>query len=234
MFDKLNLKKRDCDIKMRIVPYGGGWTDVHLDICGDSHYFIISYVFGDQFSALLALLYKLHPDNGGSEHDGVKVEYKTGICEHTDSGYKVVKIVGCDENVPVRCVCRDIPWKGSFTWDEEGEYSEWSIERIPDESTDFMLSIHVEHHEKTFEYSLPYKEFCYSVAKACTEMLKEYGFGGYYNSTYTQDMNLRHLLFIKSVALDNFEALELTHYEEQGHGETTDFEKELELLMFDM
>ena len=59
---KLNLKKHNCDIKMRVVPYGGGWTDVYLDICGDSHYFIISNVFADSsFSELLCKLYHLYP-----------------------------------------------------------------------------------------------------------------------------------------------------------------------------
>ncbi len=202
----MKLKKRDCDIKMRVVPYGGGWTDVHLDICGDSHYFIISYAFSNQFNDLLALLYKLHPDNFRDE----------------------------SEDFSELCVCQGSACKGSFTWDEEGAYSEWSLERIPDENTDFMLKMHIEHHDKTFEYSVLYKDFCYAVAKACTEMLKEYGFGGYHYSTYTQDMNIRHLLFIKSVALGSFDALELTCYKEKGHGETTDFKKELKLLTFDM
>ena len=36
------LKKRDCDIRMKLVPYGAGWTDVYLDIGEDNLYFIIS------------------------------------------------------------------------------------------------------------------------------------------------------------------------------------------------
>ena len=53
------LCKRSCDIKMKLVPYGGGWTDVYFDICGDSHYFIISSVLGYQFSDFLRILYLL-------------------------------------------------------------------------------------------------------------------------------------------------------------------------------
>ena len=229
----LNIRKRDCGIKIRLVPYGGGWTDVYLDIGGDSHYFIISYVFGDQFGALLALLYKLHPANSGAEYEGVEIDYKIGICEKTADGYNVVKIVDCGDDHTTPCVCRDIPWRGRFTWDEEGAYSKWTLERTPDENADFMLNICIEH-RRTFKYTVPYKDFCYAVAKACTEMLKKHGFGGYHNSTYTQDMNVRHLLFIKSVALNNFEATDLTYYQEQGCGETSDFQKELELLLFDM
>lgn len=42
--NSLKLKKRDCGIKMRLVPYGAGWTDAYLDICRDLPYFIISNV----------------------------------------------------------------------------------------------------------------------------------------------------------------------------------------------
>ena len=46
-------------------------------------------------------------------------------------------------------------------------------------------------------------------------------------------MHLRYLLFIKSAALDNFEARELTDMGDKN-GEGSSFEKEIELLMFDM
>ena len=85
-----------------------------------------------------------------------------------------------------------------------------------------------------YHYEVPYRDLCYAVAKACTEMLKEYGFYGYHHSTYVQDMNVRYLLFIKSIALDNFEARQLTYYKEKDHGETSDFIKEMDLLLFDM
>lgn len=47
-------------------------------------------------------------------------------------------------------------------------------------------------------------------------------------------MNIRYLLFFKSIALGNMEARELTFYDEKGKGETSDFSKEIELLVFDM
>ena len=46
-------------------------------------------------------------------------------------------------------------------------------------------------------------------------------------------MHLRYLLFIKSVALDNFEARVLTDMGDKN-GEGSPFEKEIELLLFDM
>lgn len=63
---------------------------------------------------------------------------------------------------------------------------------------------------------------------------KKHGFWGYHQATYTEDLNIRMLLFLKSIALGNMEARELTFYDEQGEGETADFNKELELLLFDM
>ena len=83
-------------------------------------------------------------------------------------------------------------------------------------------------------YVVRYADFCYAVAKACTETLKMHGFFGYHHATFTQDMSVRYLLFLKSIALGNFEARELTFYKEKERGETCSFQKEMELLLFDM
>ena len=63
--------------------------------------------------------------------------------------------------------------------------------------------------------------------------LKSHGIYGYHHSIYQDDMHLRYLLFIKSVALDNFEARVLTDMGDKN-GEGSPFEKEIELLLFDM
>lgn len=234
---ELQLRKRDCGIKMRLVPYGGGWTDVHLDIGGDSLYFIISDVMGNQFGDLLYVLYHLYPENNDPENADHIIEHKYGICEHDGEKYSVVAIVDDLKSCQPPFVEQDIPWKAAFTWDEEGSCSNWSLEREATEDTDFTLKICIDicrEETKSYTYEVQYQDFCYAVARACTEMLKEYGFFGYHHSVYTQDMNVRYLLFLKSVALGDFEARKLTFYEEKGHGETTDFQKEMELLLFDM
>ena len=182
-------------------------------------------------------LYHLYPDNGDPENADDIIDCKYGICEHTENGYKVVSILDDINDMEFPFVEQDIPWKARFTWDEEGSCSNWSIEREATENIDFSLKIRIEQtrdETKIYNYNVTYKDFCYAVAKACTDMLKEYGFFGYHHSVYCQDMNVRYLLFLKSVALDNFEARELTYYDERGHGETTDFQRELELLLFDM
>ncbi|MBQ3378230.1 MAG: hypothetical protein IJG50_00010 [Clostridia bacterium] len=230
----MNLQKRNCDINMRLVPYGAGWTDVYLTIAGDKHYFIISDVLGDQFDDFLSILYHLYPGNIGDETGSNDIECKVACDEYIDGEYKTVKIVDSLNECQAFSVFHDVPWKAHFTWDEEGNESVWELERDPTEDLDFELRISIEHNEKHFQYSVRYADFCYAVAKACTEALKKHGFTGYHKATYTQDFNVRHLLFLKGVALSNLDACKLTYYEEKGDGETSDFEKELELLLFDM
>lgn len=234
---KPKLKKRDCGIKMKLVPYGAGWADVYLDICGDHHYFIISCVIGSPFEHLLAVLYHMYPNNNDPEETDRFVDCKIGICAQDKQESKVIEILDHFNEVPPGTRYRDIPWRASFTWNEEGAESRWTLERIADESTNFMLKIHIEHERdetKTYDYEVPYKDFCYAVAKAYTDVLKEYGLYGYHYSVFTQDLHIRYLLFLKAAALDYFDARHLTYYDEKGHGETTDFRKELELLLFDM
>ena len=63
----MNLIRRDCGIKMRLVPYGAGWTDLYADFGEGELYFIISNVMGPGFGSLMEALYYLHPSNPRSE-----------------------------------------------------------------------------------------------------------------------------------------------------------------------
>lgn len=233
----MNLNKRDCGIKIRLVPYGGGWTDVYADFGEGELYFIISDVMGKSFETLMKVLYHLYPDNRDPENADEFVEYKCGICEHIDGKYVVTRIVDDTKDEDFPAVIRDIPWKASFTWDEEGSYSNWTLERVPNEDTSFKLKITIDvcrGETKHYEYEVPYEDMCYAVAAACTAAIKKHGFWGYHYATYTEDMNVRYLLFLKSIGLGNTEARELTFYDEKGQGETGCFDKEIELLLFDM
>ena len=224
------LKKRDCGISMKLVPYGAGWTDVYLNIGGDNLYFIISSVLGDTFTDLLRILYFLYPENNDPEHEENYIDCWEGLVENDE----VVEIAERIDKCP--CTIRPIPKKGEFSWDEEGAASKWVIERDATTDTDFNIRIGIDicrDETKHYEYIVRYKDFCYAVAKTCTEVLKSHGIYGYHHSIYEDDMHLRYLLFIKSVALDNFESRELTDMGEKN-GESSPFEKEMELLMFDM
>ena len=225
-----NLKKRDCGISMKLVPYGAGWTDVYLNIGEDKLYFIISSVLGDTFTDLVRILYFLHPENNDPEDEENFIYCWWGLVENDE----VVEIAERIDKCP--CIIRPIPKKGEFSWDEEGSASHWNIEREPTLDTDFDIKISIDicrDETKHYEYNVRYKDFCYAVAKTCTEVLKSHGIYGYHHSIYQDDMHLRYLLFIKSVALDNFEARVLTDMGEKN-GEGSSFEKEIELLLFDM
>lgn len=225
------LLKRPCPIHMKLVPYGAGWTDVHLTIGNDQLYFIISYALGDTFTDLLAVLYFLHPMNEDPEHAENFVDCLQGRVEDGE----VVEVAERIETFP--CTVIPIPYQGSFVWDEEGACSRWTIEREPTADTDFDVRIGIDlcRDEKTehFEYVVRYRDLCYAVAKACTEVLKFHGIYGYHHSIYHDDMHLRYLLFLKGVALDVPEVRKLTCFED-GNGVGSSFEKELELLTFDM
>ena len=68
----MELKKRDCGMELKLVPYGGGWTDVYFNVGNDKLYFIISSVWSDQFSKLLEALYYLHPcQNDPGKNDDI-------------------------------------------------------------------------------------------------------------------------------------------------------------------
>ena len=229
----MELKKRNCGMELRLVPCGAGWTDVYFNIGNDKLYFVITSVWSNQFSKLLELLYYLYPgqkDPKGSD----EVDYWDGICELEKGHYEIIKIVEHCEEFPATVV--NIPHKTELHWDEELSYSHWVFTREPTEETDFVLQIDICIHrdeKKHYSYQVKYKDFCYAVAKTCTEVLKSHGIYGYHHSTYEDDINLRHLLFIKAVALDCLEVRELKDNGD-GLGESTSFEKELELLLFDM
>ena len=229
----MELKKRNCGIELKLVPYGAGWTDVYFNIGNDKLYFIISSSLDDQFFKLLEALYYLHPDQNDPKRND-DIEYWDGVCERKNGHYKVIKIMERCKEYPAIIV--PIPHKAELHWNEEGSFSHWVFTREPTEETDFELQIDICIHrdeQKHYSYQVNYKDFCYAVAKTCTEVLKSHGIYGYHHSTYEDDINLRHLLFIKAVALN---CLETRILKDNGHGlgESTSFEKELELLLFDM
>jgi hypothetical protein len=228
----MNLIKRDCGIEIKLVPYGGGWTDVYLNIGNDELYFIISGVMGRQFSDLMRVLYFMYPEQSDPANADEIIESKPYL---VDMSTGKTKLIDRDEIKP-GSVIRDVPWKAELEWDEEGAYSLWKLEREPTEDIDFILKLNIEisrDETKKYSYEVRYKDFCYAVAKACTEALKEYGFYGYQYSVHSDDMNIRYLLFLKAIALDCHEARNLVS-REKGKGEVSSFEGEMELLLFDM
>ena len=233
----LELEKRDCNIKMELIPRGAGWIHVHLTIGGECIGFVISSAMGERFSKLLRVMYHLYPDNNDPEFAD-DIYCWEGLCKRNDSTgeYEVVKIVERIEGEPFPYTMIEIPHKAEFYWDQEGADCSWIIEREPTEDTDFAIEIRLKYSDEDHErcYEVQYKDFCYAIAKACTETLKRFGIFGYHHSTYEEDIPMRYFLFLKAVALGRLDLLKLNDVEEERFAVTSSFEKEMELLLFDM
>ena len=232
--EKMMFQKRDCPLKIELVPQGAGWTHVYLITGGERLFFVISNVLGHQFSTLVRALYFFSPKQNDPDNADDIIESKVGAYD-MESG-EVTEIFEAGSH-PVPGVYKDIPHRAEFIWDEEGSYSRWLLEREPNDNHDFAVKIHIEiqrgedHKEHNFEFL--YKDLCYAVAKAYTTAMKDYGFCGYHFSTYHENINVNHLLYLKSVALDYHKIRKLINHP-SGHGEATKFEDELKLLLFDM
>ena len=216
------LTKRDCPLKIELIPKGAGWTHVNLTVGDERLFFVISNVFGDQFSDFARALCLFTPEEDEYGYDKI-IEYEDGTFE-VDGEIREYSF---------------IPFRAKFTWDEEPSYSRWVIEREPNLDSDFTVKLHIEIHReedyKEYNFEFLYKDICYAVAKAYTTALKEYGFFGYHFSTYTEYINVNHLLFLKAVALNCLELVKKRwDSHPSGHGEVTNFNDELELLLFDM
>ena len=180
-------------------------------------------------------LYYIYPEQYDPDSENADDIIASKICITNEKTGVISLYESLDEITPP-VAYSELPWKAEFDWDEESAHSHWRLERTPTLDTDFMLKINIEicrNKDNKFTYEVRYKDFCYAVAKACTIALKEYGFYGYHYSIYYEDLHIRYLLFIKAVALDCMEVRKLTSHK-QGKGETTSFNKELELLLFDM
>lgn len=233
--DFLKLIKRECNIRIRLTPLDCDFLRVHLRIGSDNHYFYPSCIMGSQFFAFLSAVYNLYeePDlrhvyfgKSFNEKRGIFQEYPHS---RDDGMYKITT---------------------SVHWDEEGSIDNITFVRhcpsiepcepgIPD-----PILIHIEGSgpRERSDYTVDGRDLCYAIAKGCTEALKKYGFMGYKKSTGMQSpgdsFNITQLLFIKAYALNAMEVRETKELWRVPHGweraDASNFEKELELLLFDM
>lgn len=208
------LKKRNCDINIKLTPSGTQYLHFEMDIQGDHLEFLPASTMGEQFGAIISALYTLfHEEDDGHEewHEREYISDEKHII-HT----AVTKV----------------------DWDNEGDVVEIILSRKYEYEIAYendLTEIEIKNYDTVLKkYTVKTQDLCYAVAKACTEVLKEYGFYGYRYSTEQDYFKLHQLLYIKSVALLNFEARELTSDDEAEWAKRTSFEKEMELLLFDM
>ncbi len=208
------LKKRDCDIKIKLTPSGAQYLRFEMDIQGDHLDFLPASTVGEQFGAVISALYTLFSENDDGHDEWRPRDYLS------------------DEKHAIHTVVTKVEW------DNEGTTVDIILARklrVDVDCENDLIDIEILNYDEVLKkYTVKTKDLCYAVAKACTEVLKEYGFYGYRYSTEYDYFKLHQLLYIKSFALLNFEARELTSEDEKEWAKRTSFEKEIELLLFDM
>ena len=212
----MKLQKRDCPIKVKIEPLGAEL----LDVCFDFGYDKLEYTpstgggfLNTQFGEFVCALYTLYEENN-SEH----------IDDHCEWNVRVYHTNG-DNRIQATTV--------KVVWDGEGTFMTLELTRKWNGDT-ILLRASTDSGETYREFTANDRDFCYAVAKACTEAIKEFGFYGYRYSTESEPIKIHQLLFLKAYALGNMDARELTVIDEGLDCCKSNFEKELELLLFDM
>ena len=208
------LKARACDIGIKLTPSGAQYLRFEMDIQGDHLEFLPASTVGEQFGAVVSALYTLFYEADDGHEEWRAREYVS------------------DENDIILAAVTKVEW------DNEGDMVEIILSRKFEVDIDYendVTEIEIKNYDISVKhYAVKTKDLCYAVAKACTEVFKEYGIYGYRYSTQYDHIDLHQLLYIKSFALLNFEARALTAKNRAEWARRTSFEKEIELLLFDM
>jgi hypothetical protein len=187
------LGNLNCPIMLEVKPDGAGWAEVKMHIGKDDYVFTVSYI-GEDIHDLIEKVYYLYPNWGHDDHNNKVMEY-----------YDDVEIESTIDGVTVKRIWTEVPWRTELLWDGEGSYMKLKMERPAtiDDDFDVTITLEVYQQEESFHtYTVRYKDLCYAVAKGVTEALIRYGIVGCYESTWMQDINIRHFLQIKGLALD--------------------------------
>lgn len=207
------MRKRDCGVKIKLEPSGAQFLGIEFDFYGEKISFGASSTIGGQFGDFISAMYALY-----FEYDDGHNEWNQRESTANETDHRITAIT--------TTVC----------WDSEGE--EMIIEMTKyheaDRKKNILIKITTDYGKTFKEFLVNDKDLCYAAAKACTDVLKEYGIYGYRYSTEHDTFNLHQLLFVKAYALDCMEVRELLDADEEGDSKKTDFSKELELLLFDM
>lgn len=214
--------KQKSPLSIEIIPGAYGWADVRLKIFDDVFEFALSDVC-DSIHGLIERVYYLYPVWQHDNRDHSIMEYGEADITSTINGTKETER------------WYDIPYASKpLYWDGEGSYVIWKMKRPLDIKSDFEVTIILEVNQEdvsTHTYAIRYSDLCYALAKGVTEMLLDYGFIGYYETTWMEDINLRHFLRIKEIALDT--PIALTDGEHEGVFHTS-LKQELDLLLHPM
>lgn len=220
--DIIKANKYDCPLKFTVSDCESGWTHMTLDFNGTVIETYISYL-GYQPSALLEATRIYH------SHE---ISYDEGY------GYSHIDIKKTEDVDSPDGIWDVVPMVVEFQWDEEPMLTTWTIIRDAKDigKEDFPLKIRIARTSDKVvycEFIVQYRDLCYAVAKCYTELLKRYGFSGYFHGSYGDDINIRQLLEIKAYALGLTRNL-YAEDETKSYRLQLTLDEELELLKMDM
>ncbi len=208
----MTLQKRDCPIKIRAYPTGSQFSCVEFDIHADHFRFAPSAALGCHFGDFAKALYALYCEEFDPHNEW-------NSC-HSEAG----------ENGGIEAMVSKVEW------DNEGELLYITMRRswLPDAEDIIELKLETELVMPPFQktYRVAGRDLCYAVGKCCTELLKKYGVYGYHTAAEGDLLPLHQVLFLKAHGLQVQEPRMLRAVDPFVTG--TDFEKEVELLRFDM
>ena len=204
----MKLEKRDCGIKISLVPCGGCMS-VYFDFYGTKAHFNPHESVSSMFGALLTAVYALFEE----EHD-FHDEWKWRRFHST----KEDGIYGVSTRVE---------------WDNEGTEMELVFTHFYD-ATEVDIEIERSDKKGKTKITVDSRDLCYAIGKACTDVLKSFGFYGYHFSTEGDHFVLHRLLFMKAYGMNITDVRQLKEMNEWRDTGKTDFAKEMELLLFDM
>ena len=230
----MHLFKRDCPVRITLIPFGAYYLRVELEINGDRHCFMPSGSVVHLFSEFMGAVYALYHE-GKDCHNHPYVLSLSKRAKYTFSAQDS----SLDDD--------EFRIESEVSWDEEGaldtisfrRVSSWTVAPSGEEADPVSVVICYKlHNDKsgTYTYTVDGRDLCYAIGKAATSVIKKYGFYGYHFSTGWDDIqsdliNINQLVFFKAYALNAMEARTL---KEVDHVFTSSFEKELELLLFEM
>jgi len=187
------MPDKNCPVLLEFIPGGAGWAKIIMKIYDDSFTFPISYI-GDSVYGLVERIYYLYPDWNHDDCDYRVMEY-----------YDDIEVVSTVDGVTVNRVWSNVPWRTQLIWDGEGKFVNVYFERPKTIEANCDVTITLDVHqekESVHSYYVKYMDLAYALAKGVTELLVKYGIVGYYESTWMDDVNIRHFLRIKEIALN--------------------------------
>ena len=146
----MELQKRDCPIKAVIEPLGAELLAVTFDFGERKLEYTPSTVMGDQFGEFVCALYTLYHEKNNERYDG-----------HSEWNAREYHT---NENHEIQATTVKVEWDG------EGTYMIIEMTKQSDGDT-ILLRSSMDYGKTYQEYSVNDKDFCYAVAKACTEAM---------------------------------------------------------------